>query len=192
MAPRQIIINALHISAFLAVTGAVAAYAQSPASQITMALDWQRCTVIEEDEASNTVVRRCDKSGGPDIYVAEVMRHFFVGYGPEGQKQKAFNQSLLPFNSVNDTVVLRARHGEAPYAAILRYFTENETHTVRGQILVITKLQGSEACHMAYVDAEANSNADTLAEQTADVMAPAFDCNRDEPKIVGESGKSPL
>lgn len=191
MLPKQITISA---PLFLLLTfAAVVAHANAlgPVSQY-LGFDWQQCTVIEEDIAANTEVRRCAKEGAPDIYIAEVFRHSFVGYGPEGMKQKAFNQSLLAFNSIFNTVELRTRDGQAPYAAIARYFTENESHSIKGQILVITKLQGAVACHMAYIDAVANPDASALAQQTADSMAPGFDCDRDEPKIVGESGKSPL
>jgi hypothetical protein len=61
----------------------------------------------------------------------------------------------------------------------------------KGQVLVVTKLDGIDACHMAYVDALANPNANELARQAAD-NGENFICTTDEPRIVGKSGKSPM
>jgi hypothetical protein len=57
-------------------------------------------------------------------------------------------------------------------------------------VLVVTKIDGKEACHMAYIDARANPAANALARDTADSMAAGFDCGRDEPKVVGAKGVS--
>ncbi|MCP4383117.1 MAG: hypothetical protein GY798_17125, partial [Hyphomicrobiales bacterium] len=69
----------------------------------------------------------------------------------------------------------------SPFATILRFFPDlgdGET----GQVLVITKLGGSgQICHVGYVDALANPQANALARQIADNVAPLFDCQADQP-----------
>jgi hypothetical protein len=49
----------------------------------------------------------------------------------------------------------------------------------------------ADSCHVAYIDALANSDAIALARQVADVEAKAFDC-RQEPRAEGAGGKSPM
>ena len=54
-----------------------------------------------------------------------------------------------------------------------------------GQVLVVTKVAPDATCHIAYVDALANKNANELARQAADETAMEFDC-ANEPRIVGK------
>ena len=171
----------------------MAAHAQAPAS-LYVEFDLKKCTLVEENAAARSAVRHCGDDGSNEFYIAEAGFHVFVGYGPDGLKQKAFSQTLSPFNSIHNTVEFRLRQGagEPPYAVILRYHTGDEGRGAKGQVLVVTKLEGGEACHMAYIDALANPNSNALAQRAADTMTPAFDCDRDEPKVIGEHGKSPM
>ena len=108
--------------------------------------------------------------------------HAFVGYGSEGLKQKAFAQTLLAFNTIDSVVQYRVhKTGEPPYAAILRYNTEDDFHVVKGQVLAVTALRGSDACHVAYIDALATPDAKAVAERAADTIATTFDCDKDDP-----------
>jgi hypothetical protein len=43
-------------------------------------------------------------------------------------------------------------------------------------------------CHVGYVDALANHDADALARKIADERARAFRCGTDKPVILGETG----
>ena len=52
------------------------------------------------------------------------------------------------------------------------------------QVLVVTRLEPGATCHVAYVDATANENANEMAREAADDLARDFDCE-DEPEIVG-------
>jgi hypothetical protein len=68
-------------------------------------------------------------------------------------------------------------------------------HTVRdgakGEVLVITKIGETDSCHVAYIDALANAEAMALARAWADSEARKLDCTG-RPRIVGNSGKSPM
>ncbi|WP_088348433.1 MULTISPECIES: hypothetical protein [Rhodomicrobium] len=161
------------------------------ASSIYIKFDIARCAIIDEDRETASVVRHCRDFGDYEFYVAEGDLRSFVGYGPNGLKQKAFSQTLAPLNHIHDTLELRIRPGaEGPHAAILRYFTGGLDGGPAGQVLVVTKISGSEACHMAYIDALATPNPNGLAQKIADEGAADFRCEADAPQIVGARGKS--
>jgi len=169
------------------------ANAQGPESRyINFNLD--ACETIERDEESGAIIQRCNDEGDYEIYVAEGDLRYFIGYGPNGLNQRAFSQTLAPFNHVNNVVELRQYEGESePYAAILRYYTDSGMgdDNAKGEVLVVTKLDGGEACHMAYIDARANPNANELAREIADGDE-GFDCLKDDPQVIGKTGVSPM
>jgi hypothetical protein len=153
------------------------------------------CKVLERDEESGSVIERCNNDGDFPIYLAEGDLRHFIGYGPNGLNQRAFSQTLTPFNRANNVVELRyfAGAGE-PHAAILRYYTDAGMGdgSAKGEVLVVTKLDGDEACHVAYIDARANpGEANELAREAADGDE-GFDCLRDEPQVIGKTGVSPM
>jgi hypothetical protein len=55
-------------------------------------------------------------------------------------------------------------------------------------ILAVTRLPPGPVCHVAYVDGQANRNANEVARQAADEFARNFKCGKDEVKVVGEKG----
>jgi hypothetical protein len=158
--------------------------------------DLEKCPVVERQEEGAVTVWHCKDAGGFEFFVAENDLRFSIGYGPGGRDQRSFQQSLSPFNTINDTMELRQRAGaNAPHASILRYYTEgamdNETGRLRerGEILVVTKIDGAKACHLAYVDAVANPDANHLAQEAAD-SGYGFDCEKDELARVGKTGRA--
>jgi hypothetical protein len=54
----------------------------------------------------------------------------------------------------------------------------------------VTRLPPGAVCHVAYVDVQANPNANELARKAADEIARNFKCGKDEVKIVGNSGRA--
>jgi hypothetical protein len=56
-----------------------------------------------------------------------------------------------------------------------------------GQVLALMRFdpREAEACVMAYIDAQANKDPNRLARTVADRDGPTFDCESDEPKVVG-------
>ncbi len=131
------------------------------------------------------------------VYVAEGDLRQYVSIGQNARKHRAANQTLVPFNSIFDarnraTIEWRftQRNGQdEPYATIVSYDTKNDEGS--GRVLVVTKVGKSESCHVAYIDAVANTNAIALARNVADKTTASFDCSR-EPEVVGASGKSPM
>ena len=132
------------------------------------------------------------------VYVAEGDLRTFVSSGASPAKGKAATQTLGAFNTIFNGKAKRAtlewrfvRHEgkPVPYATILRYWTNRDG--ARGQVLVVSKVTATEACHVAYIDAVANPDAIAMARAIADGQARSFDCNQ-EPKIVGRKGRSPI
>jgi hypothetical protein len=141
---------------------------------------------------------RCSGLGGMPVYVAEGDLRQFLSIGSNAEKRRAASQTLGPFNSIFERGGNRAtvewrfdRRGDRqiPYAIIVRFHTSQEGR--KGDVLVVLKVGESETCHVAYVDALANSDAIALARQIADRQAKTFDC-RQEPLTEGATGKSPM
>ena len=60
-------------------------------------------------------------------------------------------------------------------------------NTFKKTWLVVTKLDGDEACHMGYVEGAA-SNANEAAQKLADDFATSFSCKTSKPIIIANSG----
>lgn len=141
---------------------------------------------------------RCDGLAGYPVYIAEGDLRQFVSVGENAEKRRAATQTLGPFNTIFERGKRRAtiewrfvRRGERqiPYATIVRFHTSAAGR--KGNVLVVSKVSLSDTCHMAYIDALANSDAIMLARQIADDKARSFDCSN-EPSPAGATGKSPM
>lgn len=134
-------------------------------------------------------VFRCKGYGGMDVRVAEGDLRMFVSYGPEAENQTAAQQALPAFNTTGETLEWRlAAEGgrKTPFATILRFHWDS--NGAKGSTLVVTKLGQADACHVAYVMATGNSNANVLAREIADRQARGFDCKRDRVRHYGADG----
>ena len=54
----------------------------------------------------------------------------------------------------------------------------------------VTRLPPGPVCHVAYIDVQANANANELARNAADEFARGFNCGKDEVKVIGASGRA--
>jgi hypothetical protein len=61
-----------------------------------------------------------------------------------------------------------------------------ENRKVRGRARVVTRLPPGVVCHVGYVDALANVNANELAREIADKHARDFICGKDKPVVLGK------
>lgn len=109
-----------------------------------------------------------------------------VSLGDSAADEVAASQTLPQFNSIGETLEWRLGADRRPYATILRYFPAKEDGQSTGQVLVVMRYGGTGGvCHVAYVDAELNPNANELARQAADERASGFDCAGDVAEWVG-------
>jgi hypothetical protein len=141
---------------------------------------------------------RC-KGLGMAVLVSAGDQRITMSFGPRAKDEPAAGQTLERFNDVYKARIewrlIRDTRGRAQaFAAIVRWNTfvldEGDTpdKAVRGRVLVVTRLGPGGVCHVGYVDALANANANALAREIADERARAFDCAADKPIILGATG----
>jgi hypothetical protein len=100
-----------------------------------------------------------------------------------------------PFNSTSYTVEWRALDGR-PFAIIQRWHIadngdrDKDDRPIAKPMLAVTRLPPGPVCHVAYIDAQANPNANELARNAADEIARDFKCGKDEVKVIGEGGRA--
>jgi hypothetical protein len=180
-------VAALAIAAF----GASAAHAAGTESTYTTIDLENGCLLLtppEEIEEAQGAEFVCPGHAGLVVWVGEGDLRFFLGYGPRGRRQCSYGQTIAAFNTIGTTLEWRLRDEAGrmrPFATILRYTVDFDGN--EAQYLVVTRLDGDTACHMAYVKAsEPDHNA--LARQAADAYAPAFRCGVDEAFNVTSAG----
>jgi hypothetical protein len=152
-------------------------------------IDLDACSVFRQDAESGSTSWFCPAIANQAVWVAEDDLRFFVSFGRAAEVQVAAQQTLPPFNRINDTLEWRIGADGAAYATILRWFTEFDDGRT-GQVLVVTKVSDEGVCHVAYVDALANKDANELARQAADTLTDGFDCETGSPVTVGKPGRS--
>ena len=117
-----------------------------------------------------------------------------VSFGRNGGREPAASQSFPAFNHVYEGTVewrLETLPGgkTRPFAAILRWNVrvdgDEDRRESTGRVLVVTRLNPGGVCHVGYVDARANPNANELAQQLADSHARTFKCGTDKPTVPG-------
>lgn len=100
-----------------------------------------------------------------------------------------------PFNSSEHTIEWRAAGGK-PFAIIQRWhIADGSDPDAKGRpttkaMLAVTRLPPGAVCHVAYVDAVANANANELARAAANQFARDFKCGKDAVKVIGASGRA--
>jgi hypothetical protein len=110
-------------------------------------------------------------------------------------KEPAAETWFAPFNSTTNTVEWRGANGR-PYAIIQRWHIadnsdrDKDDRPIAKQMLVVTRLSPGPVCHVAYVDVQANPDANELARKAADEIARSFKCGKDKVKTIGNSGRA--
>lgn len=138
------------------------------------------CLVLDADDFG--VSWACPGYKGYPVHVSEGDLRFSVVYGFNIDKEPG-GQTLGPFNRLDEKLEWRLSNASGrwlPVATIVRYhIADSDTGKDSGQVLVVTQLQEGNSCHIAYVDARANKDANELARAAADA-AGDFDCASDE------------
>jgi hypothetical protein len=153
-------------------------------------LKFEDCTVISTDDFGSTWA--CPGLKGLPVMVRESQHRFSLSYGLTSTTEKAAEQDLPLENQPAEEIewrVSNAEGGYKPFATIVKFFVrpegDAEAETKPGEVLVVTRVAPGATCHVAYVDALANPDAEALAKKAADEKARDFDCSN-EPEIVGE------
>jgi hypothetical protein len=170
--------------------------AQTAASAYTV-LDLKKCRHTPGKDVEDYGEWSCASAGynGIGVYVAAGDQRSYVSYGRKASEQPAAKQTLASFNGEGKTIEWRGERGAdgvvKPYATIMRWSTavlNDAVEPVKGQVLVVTRLGPGGVCHVGYVDARANPDANALAQKIADENARAFKCDADKPIVLGNKG----
>ncbi|MEX0838622.1 MAG: hypothetical protein WD034_03745 [Parvibaculum sp.] len=155
-------------------------------------VDTDQCRVTATDEESGSAWLACPDFRGHKVEVLEGDLRFYLQIDDPKREKMLSGQTLPPFNRLGKMLEWRLDAEGRAFAVIVRYLTQHDggdgTFT-DGQVLVVSKI-GDEACHVAYVDARANADANALARAAADRHAASFDCANDTAIRVGKPGKS--
>jgi hypothetical protein len=138
----------------------------------------------------------CPGHAGIRVVIAGGDQRSLVSFrGGKLKDDEASSQTFAAFNDVTKGTVEWRMDGEdsPPFAAIMRWSVTTEADhakatgpiTPSGQVLVITRLASDGVCHVGYVDARANKDANALARQIADEHARSFRCGKDKRIVRG-------
>ncbi|WP_225673223.1 hypothetical protein [Bradyrhizobium hereditatis] len=182
---------------FSAVAGLAApANAQTFSSSYTSTAPKDCRTIGKPSDVDGSVTRVCPGKSGPVVLISEDDLREIVSVGRSrmaAAKEPAAELWFGPFNSTAHTVEWRVADGK-PFAIIQRWLiADNGDLDKNGRptskpMLAVTRLPPGPVCHVAYIDGQANRNANELARQAADEFARDFKCGKDEVKVVGEKG----
>ncbi|QQR39160.1 hypothetical protein [Devosia rhizoryzae] len=162
------------------------ATAQSGFTSAYTDINLDQCMVLEADDFGASW--SCPGYKGYPLMVQEGDLRFSLQYGFNVDKNDAGSQTLPPFNHLGSKLEWRLSNASGrwlPIATIVRYHTaDSDTGVDSGEVLVVTQLKEGDTCHIAYVDAKANKDANELARQAAD-KAGDFSCMADEVETIG-------
>lgn len=185
----------LRLFAFAAAAlGLAGLQATEAAESAITPLDLGKCRRIPGTVVEDYGEWHCKGFAGIGVYVTAGDQRSYVSFGPNAAHEPAAKQTFAAFNSEGKTIEWRwERSGNgksAPFATILRWNTivYSDTEPTHGQVLVVTRLGPGAVCHVGYVDALANADANVLAERIADQYARNFHCGIDKPVILGTKG----
>lgn len=191
---RQLIVPAA-AALFAAAFGLISpANAQTFSSSYTSTAP-KDCRTIGKPENGSTT-QLCPGKSGLVVVISEDDLRQTVSVGPDraaAAKEPAAETWFAPFNSTAPTLEWRAVDGR-PFAIIQRWLiADNNDPDKAGSpiskpMLAVTRLPPGPVCHVAYIDGQANRNANELARQAADEFARDFKCGKDEVKVIGEKG----
>jgi hypothetical protein len=169
----------------------LAASAKAENSSAYTELDLSTCEQEppDPDDPLQSGVWWCEGLDGIDVYVAEGDLRFFVSYGEFAEDEPAAAETLPAFNTLGPRIEWRLDESGEPFATILRFHTESGEGE-KGSTLVVTRLAPpGEVCRVGFVDAAANPDANALAREVADNVAPDFRCGEEEALDYGEDSQ---
>jgi hypothetical protein len=191
---RQLIVPTA-AALFAAAFGLISpASAQTFSSSYTSSAEKDCRTIGKPKDVSTKQV--CPGKSGLVVLISEDDLRQTVSVGPDhvaAAKEPAAETWFAPFHSTGQTVEWRAVDGK-PFAIIQRWLIADNNDTdkagspVSKPMLAVTRLPPGAVCHVAYIDGQANRNANELARQAADEFARDFKCGKDEVKVIGEKG----
>ena len=193
---RQLIVPAA-AALFAAASGLISpASAQTFSSSYTSTAPKDCRSIGKPRDPDGGTTQVCPGKSGLVVVISEDDLRQTVSVGPNrmaASKEPAAEAWFAPFNSTAPTLEWRAVNGK-PFAIIQRWLIADNNDLDKGgspnakPMLAVTRLPPGPVCHVAYIDGQANRNANELARRAADEFARDFKCGKDEVKVVGEKG----
>jgi hypothetical protein len=161
--------------------------------------DAKKCKHTKGTEVEDYGSWLCPGYGGLQVRLSAGDQRMYVSYGP-WKDSLAAAQTFPGFNDVYEGTVewrIEKNVGKPrPFATILRWnlmtAEDQEKATgptkATGRMLVVTRLGPGGSCHVGYVDARANPDANALARKIADEQARNFKCGKDKRIVMGIKG----
>ncbi|WP_314960493.1 hypothetical protein [Bradyrhizobium cosmicum] len=191
-------IAALCLAVLLTCIGLDSVAAQSLGSSYTSTAPKDCRQIGKSSELDGSTTPVCPGKNGLVVLIAEDDLREIVSVGRNRKlaaEEPAAEVWFAPFNSSETTVEWRTADAK-PFAIIQRWHIADGTdRDKQGRpntkaMLVVTRLPPGPVCHVAYVDAIANPNANELARKAAHDVARSFTCGKDEVKIIGTRGRA--
>ena len=182
---------------FAAASGLISpASAQTFSSSYTSTAPKDCRSIGKPKDPDGGTTQVCPGKSGLVVVISEDDLRQTVSVGPNrmaASKEPAAETWFAPFNSTAPTVEWRALDDKT-FAIIQRWLIADNNDLDKGgspnakPMLAVTRLPPGPVCHVAYIDGQANRNANELARRAADEFARDFKCGKDEVKVVGEKG----
>ncbi|MEQ9518779.1 MAG: hypothetical protein RLN89_04990 [Parvibaculum sp.] len=207
-------VHSVIVLSALAVPTAVAA--ESAYMSTYSDLDFAKCEIVHEDSEFGLVEWRCAGDHGYDILATEADLRLYLAYQKKGELHgapvtpsdtetnsdlssdeaeagdRSLGQTIPPFNNLGPKLEWRLgkEAGAEPFATIVRYrYQADPDETDEGQVLVVSRFREGESCHVAYIDALANRNANKMAREIADKYAKGGQCPEGSAPVLGLGGE---
>lgn len=181
--------RALSLPILLAFT----APALAGSSSVYTDFDLSKCQQVSPetsgDDGESSGVFECQGHGKYVVTFMEGDLRSFVTFGIESDDTCARTQTFGGFNSIAGKKIEWRVHDVKPVAAIQRWSVsyDPEDSVKQREWLVVTRIEDDNACHMAYVEA-AYPNANAVAQNLVDALAPNFSCSTSKPVFVARIG----
>jgi hypothetical protein len=203
---RVCVAGAMHVTAGIIVSALFCASFDliSPANAQTIGSSYtstapKDCRVTSAGNGvDDSTIRVCPGKAGLVVLVSEDDLRETVSVGRNhaaAAREPAARAGFGPFNSTTTTVEWRTLD-DKPFAIIQRWhIADNSDEDKNGRpiakpLLVVTRLGPGAVCQVAYVDVQANPDANALARKAADDFARGFRCGKDEVKVIGANGRA--
>jgi hypothetical protein len=154
--------------------------------------DAKKCKHEHGKDVEDYGAWECPGYRGLRVLLSAGDQRMYVTFGARKKDDIALSQTFPGFNSVYEgTVEWRLEkqpNGKTrPFATILRWNVraEGDVKQSTGRALVVTRLGPGGVCHVGYVDARANADANELARRIADEHARTFRCGKDKRVVLG-------
>lgn len=168
------------------------AQADAPIESAYTTFDSAKCRHTRGRDVEDYGSWVCRGWNGIPVRLAAGDQRMYVSFGRNAAREPAAGETIRGFNNVyKGTIEWRLERKPdgkvVPFATILRwnFMMSPDDRQASGRKLVVTRLGPGGTCHVGYVDARINPDANELARKLADEKARTFKCGVDKAETVG-------